>query len=1671
MNINGDGFYGTTSLVPVVDGQFIAQRPTLALAQGKKALLSVTNAFEGTIFVNQSTANATQYALDLYPNFGHAQADRVGLLYSALGSSGATPCTESVWQSSSSSHGRFYDVVYLLAISLDPNIQVDSTTITPPWRKWSFGQTEMLFNKTDADVPDVRPVRTSDALLERCAFWNSTCPSCGPPAAFLSILLVVIRATLDDIPSVRVATPRASPALCTASTSLPSAARPPRPPVAAARYLLPRYCAPRHLPHPCPTTGSAPFHACASVLVARRQFLVARTATFGGGCCLLRSRARARDGAKDCWAYELQLQTLNAARSASSSPRLIRRLQPLPAPRRHSQYQYELAVPNSGARRRGGAACLLRFALIQELFTDSFGPASTTSAATSPRSPSSRQQRAAHVLDLRTNPAIRSLQPLSTTARVTCASMLGGTPPPSPHACSPNLTPSLAFDSNSRIPRFKCLADVYALAPHRPYSAEGRLHLVLRALLRPSSSPRDPSRPCPSRRLPGYRRAVRPIFHSHVPSSGSYMKSGSSWCAPTSFGEQSGSTKLYHIRYLRPALPVRFVSHTGSSSSQRATSGGGDPGCTCVGCAPARTLRVGIVLRNHGSSGDVHRASSLSGVESPYRETRTTLCVIPIPKIETPPPWGLRAHRLRALAAVAPIATGARVQELPLHYERALPPPQRLSPRHLHPGSRSSSKSESLVVRLASDRSISPTASSGAGGLQAPRPLQKHVVQPPRAHAPRHEQLRRSPVEERVAHRKRCPRVCPGRAPRFREARSRRSRERSECGARGCDIGAERRGAASATAVGGGCCPCRAGERAREVPRRLTRFRLGGLDILHYTARRLQISGSNSAARADAPVLGVGLALRRASRCTQRSSALSDYTHLSSVFRRPPCGYLWLSFRRHIVLSTNIPALIDKRSRGAKHTRTSGSRQWPWVTRGSAGVSLVAPRLLQQPCTVVLGYRLWALIWALIESRQRGLRTLLKAKGMNSTWDRLGNILAAILQRVKKKVMTKENARDRLIKTTPTPDAQGHKRKLVKAKTYLPFVESEALPYTTPEQHYHIASSRNFSMHLSWLGEHRDDPATADFLPKLQEHLLSRLSHPDWSGDGHEFTTAERFKLVLKNNRVYRHKILRINYTGYDVRRGQDSLNPHSHSDVMYLAPEGDTTHPFAYAQVVGVFHADVVNTTAGADPAPQAMDFLWVRRYRLDPRWRAGFNKKRLYRLEFLPNSDEDAFGFLNPDEVIRGAHIIPAFAHRRTEEFLVPGSIGRLPRDGLSDSEDWRYYYVNFFVDCDMYMRYVGGGVGHYHVDIPPEEDAQGANSEDEPDLPEPEVPDIPRTPPVTPPRTPELDETALSDDRSDSGDSGSSNGAESGADSDSDTEGEGKGDDDGHDDSDLGPEDGDGFVEDEIDEGYAPLRRSPSSLSAPLRPFQATRRRPFTVLAVVPAPRFMQLTPSVCGDGAREADPLERGRARRSYGTLNRTRSSARGATLKRSDEAAPMIALDESSAHPEYHPDRLACALTFLDEVLGALELTAVDACALDVYRYAGRAAPVVNVRPGVECACLLPGGPLHDLDTVGSSVLPWNARVVRAEEVQRRCWGARTGDGNVGTGKCGCPSPSLYLLLFPNEMYDRGRGGRPGGAREDRYLCALLPEHAPRAPLRQHRWACGAQEAWHEMQAL
>src|SRR5438876_11157214 len=96
-----------------------------------------------------------------------------------------------------------------------------------------------------------------------------------------------------------------------------------------------------------------------------------------------------------------------------------------------------------------------------------------------------------------------------------------------------------------------------------------------------------------------------------------------------------------------------------------------------------------------------------------------------------------------------------------------------------------------------------------------------------------------------------------------------------------------------------------------------------------------------------------------------------------------------------------------------------------------------------------------------------------------------------------------------------------------------------------------------------------------DFLPQLKDHLLARLLDCPYQGDETTFTDSERRSVTIVNNRLYWHKVIRINYTTYDLRCLQDSLNPQSHSDFMVLSHESEEDpHPYWYGCIIGVFHA-----------------------------------------------------------------------------------------------------------------------------------------------------------------------------------------------------------------------------------------------------------------------------------------------------------------------------------------------------------------------------------------------------------------------------------------------------------------------------------------------------------------
>ena len=68
---------------------------------------------------------------------------------------------------------------------------------------------------------------------------------------------------------------------------------------------------------------------------------------------------------------------------------------------------------------------------------------------------------------------------------------------------------------------------------------------------------------------------------------------------------------------------------------------------------------------------------------------------------------------------------------------------------------------------------------------------------------------------------------------------------------------------------------------------------------------------------------------------------------------------------------------------------------------------------------------------------------------------------------------------------------------------------------------------------------------------------------------------------------------------------------------------------------------------------------------------------------VEHLDEFENYAFGFLDPAQVIRAVHLIPAFHSGRREDLLQGPSIARKYQEDednkrLREQSDWAYFYV---------------------------------------------------------------------------------------------------------------------------------------------------------------------------------------------------------------------------------------------------------------------------------------------------------------------------------------------------------------------------------------------------------
>jgi hypothetical protein len=193
-----------------------------------------------------------------------------------------------------------------------------------------------------------------------------------------------------------------------------------------------------------------------------------------------------------------------------------------------------------------------------------------------------------------------------------------------------------------------------------------------------------------------------------------------------------------------------------------------------------------------------------------------------------------------------------------------------------------------------------------------------------------------------------------------------------------------------------------------------------------------------------------------------------------------------------------------------------------------------------------------------------------------------------------------------------------------------------------------------------------------NFFRKLKEHIAVRTGLAE--------TVDYDSSIQIYGKCLYFHSTLRSFYTTYDVRRGQDTVNcsklSREHCNVMVQADdEGREIHPFWYARVLRIFHAYVLHPSC---PGGERMDFLWVRWFGMDLQHKSGWKAEGLDRIGFLhdPDHPDHQFGFIDPNDIIRAVHLIPAFNHGQTLQFL------RRPSRYRSKEGDWMYYYVNRYV-----------------------------------------------------------------------------------------------------------------------------------------------------------------------------------------------------------------------------------------------------------------------------------------------------------------------------------------------------------------------------------------------------
>ena len=189
------------------------------------------------------------------------------------------------------------------------------------------------------------------------------------------------------------------------------------------------------------------------------------------------------------------------------------------------------------------------------------------------------------------------------------------------------------------------------------------------------------------------------------------------------------------------------------------------------------------------------------------------------------------------------------------------------------------------------------------------------------------------------------------------------------------------------------------------------------------------------------------------------------------------------------------------------------------------------------------------------------------------------------------------------------------------------------------------------------------------------------LCNQPYNGDQEPFSDHDHMPVHIVDNKIYSSQVLRINFTTYNIHRDQDTVNLHTHSDIIVLSDEDDpNAHPYWYTCVLRVFHLKTLHLDPSAmNHSVQHMDVLWVWWFGLVPGYQFEPKAAQLLKIRFIPETDLLPFGFLNLSLVIHAAHLIPAFNKGCTTQLLTASwTAGQPP----GETDNWAAFFVSMYV-----------------------------------------------------------------------------------------------------------------------------------------------------------------------------------------------------------------------------------------------------------------------------------------------------------------------------------------------------------------------------------------------------